>query len=316
MTTLTPLEQELGRWVALGIVTEDQAAQIRAVESGAPLEAPVPEPGPSLVGEALGYVGGALVVVASLLLVGRFWDELGDGVRLALVGSAAALLVGVGLAVPAVPGTAGARLRSAVWALSTGAWTGFLALLLFDVLDWGDERATFTMLALGTVQAAVLWSAARAPLQQVVLFVGLCATSAWGVVLATPDDSTWGALAGVAVVAVSAAWIRLGAAGSLRPRELTEVLGALGAVIGAVITQASEDWGRVVAVLVVAGVIALAVRLNRLPLLAVATLGLFLVVPNTIDAWFPGDVAAPLALLVSGAALVLLALRAVRRKGS
>lgn len=315
MTAVITLEQELSRWVALGLITDEQAARIRAVERGESAAVPPGEPGPSLVGEALGYVGGALVVVASLLLVGRFWDDLGQGVRLALVGSAAALLVGVGLAVPAVPGTPGARLRSAVWALSTGAWTGFLALLLFDVLGWEDERAAFTMLSLGSAQAAVLWWVARAPVQQAVLFVGLCAAAAWGVVLVTPDDSQWGGLAGVAVVAVSAAWIWLGTVGRLGPRELTEVLAAAGAVVGAVVTQASEDWGRVVAVLVVAGVIGLAVRLNRLPLLGVATLGLFLVVPNAVDAWFPGDVAAPLTLLVSGAALVLLALRAVRRKG-
>lgn len=311
---MIPLEEELSRWVELGLISDDQAVRIRAVETGEPVPAAAPEPGPSLVGEALGYVGGALVVVASLLLVGRFWEDLGQGARLALVGSAAALLVGVGFAVPAVPGTAGARLRSAVWALSTAAWTGFVGLLAFETLDWEDERAAFTMLAAGAAQAAVLWSWDRAPVQQVVLFVGLCTSSAWGVLLLTPDDSDWSGLAGVAVVVVSAAWILLGVTARLRPRELTELLGALGAVIGATVCQASGDWGRVVALLVLAGVIALAVRLNRLLLLAVATLGMFLVVPNVVDTWFPGEVAAPLALLVSGAVLVLLALRAARSR--
>ena len=49
--------------------------------------------------------------------------------------------------------------------------------------------------------------------------------------------------------------------------------------------------------------------------LAAGALGILLVLPPVVNDWFPGAVAAPLALLVSGALLVLVALRALRSRG-
>lgn len=310
---MIPLEEELSRWVALGLISEDQATRIRAVESGAPLPAPAAERGPSMVTEALGYVGGALVVVASLLLAGQLWEDLSHGARLALVGGAAALLMGVGFAVPAVPGTAGARLRSAIWVLSTVAWTGFVGIFVVDTLELHEERQAFTILSVASVQAAVLWWLSRAPVQQVALFVGLCGSAVSGTFLVVPDGSNWEALAGVGALLVAGAWLVLGLTERLQPGWLSQLLGGTGIVIGAAVTQMA-DWGRVLSLVVLVGLVALAMRLNRVLLLAVATLGMFVLLPPVVTEWFPGALAAPLVLLGCGAALVLLALRAVRAR--
>src|SRR5690349_347994 len=101
----------LRRWVEGGLITAEQAGRIRAAEgledpddrtapdpTPTPTPAPAPGRGGSLVAEALGYVGGALVLVAAVLIAGTVWDALGPAGRLGLVLAATALLLGVGAA--------------------------------------------------------------------------------------------------------------------------------------------------------------------------------------------------------------------------
>lgn len=309
MTTIIPLEDQLSHWVELGLISGDQAEEIRVVEEQEHPSARAT----SVVTEALGYVGGALVVVASMLLASRLWPDLSEGGRLGLVAAGALLLLGVGFAVPAVEGTAGARLRSAVWALSTGAATFFVGLFVMDTLDWDEAKAAFTILAAASVHAGVLWLLSRAPVQQVVLFVALCGAAASGLILVAPEGPNWDGLAGVGVLVVAGAWMFLGLTQRLAPARVAELLGAVGLVLGAAVTQMA-DWGRVLSLVVLVGLITLALRLNQLLLLAVATLGMFIILPPVVIEWFPGALAAPLVLLGCGAALVLLALRAVRAR--
>ena len=61
-----------------------------------------PDPvGPSLAVEALGYLGGVIMAVASISLAALYWEDLSTAVRLLLVGAAAAaLFVGGQLVTP------------------------------------------------------------------------------------------------------------------------------------------------------------------------------------------------------------------------
>src|SRR4051812_34892145 len=68
------LATRLQGWVGLGLITRAQADRILAVERG---EHPAPARRPaSILAEALGYVGGVLILVATAVLVGRFWADL------------------------------------------------------------------------------------------------------------------------------------------------------------------------------------------------------------------------------------------------
>lgn len=84
-----PLEVQIRDWVAEGIITEEQAARIR---DRARVPAPVPETREqvtqrvtglggaelrSYAVEALGYLGGLLVVIAATLLANLYWSDLG-----------------------------------------------------------------------------------------------------------------------------------------------------------------------------------------------------------------------------------------------
>jgi hypothetical protein len=89
------------------------------------------------VGEALGYVGGALILVGVVLVVARTWESLGVAGRLAV-----ALIVGAAAGLAAwrvpVPGDrAGAlqRLQSTLWVVCAVALALAAGLAVYDVLD-------------------------------------------------------------------------------------------------------------------------------------------------------------------------------------
>ncbi|MGH3464878.1 MAG: hypothetical protein ACRDP9_25710 [Kribbellaceae bacterium] len=98
----------LDHWVASGVVTADQAARLRADLGpiGRPPLAALPAPvrgtrrEPSLAIEALGYLGSALIVVASVLLASEYWSGLTTAGHLLLVGTAGIGLLLGGIAVP------------------------------------------------------------------------------------------------------------------------------------------------------------------------------------------------------------------------
>lgn len=68
--------------------------------------------------EALGYLGGALAIVAGLVAVRQFWPDTTAADELGLAGAAAAALAVGGAVTPAGRNPAFGRLRSVLWVLS------------------------------------------------------------------------------------------------------------------------------------------------------------------------------------------------------
>ena len=76
-------------WVSNGTITTEQAARMRVdIADVAPPSAGVREAvrGSSLVTEALGYLGGVIILVASGLVTSWFWADVSTLVRLGLAG--------------------------------------------------------------------------------------------------------------------------------------------------------------------------------------------------------------------------------------
>lgn len=307
------LDGQLRRWVAAGLISAEQAERIAASET-ARLPAPRPgEPtaprGPSLVVEALGYLGGVLILAAGALLVGQLWQDLSALTRLALLVVVAAVLVGAGLAVPPRLGPAGTRLRTVLWSLSVLASAGALGVLGSDVLDWREEDVALLAFGGASAIAAALWWVTRTGLLQAALLVTLGGVTASVAFRVTDDES----VAGLAVWLLGAAWLGLGTAGVLHPRRTAQVLGAVAALFGVQVTT-DTTWGLALALATVAALIALAMLLGDLVLLAVGAVGALRVVPQVVGEWFPGELAAPLVLLVVGVMLVGAAVRIARRR--
>jgi hypothetical protein len=313
-TVLEPLkglEEHLARWVADGVVTPVQADLIRAEERGlAPAERPRRE---SVVTEALGYVGGLLVLVAGILLAAIVWEDLSTAARLTIVGGAAVLLGVVGGLMPARPASTGERLRSVLWVLATGASAFFLGLLASESFDLRGADVALMVTGGSAVVAAGFWRTSRLFPQQLAFFGLLAGTAA--AALAEPGwtGPRTGSVPALGALAVALVWLLAAGRPPLVPVRASRTLGALGVVMASVFLQ-DWVWTRPVALACVVGLTVAATWWDDLGLLGMAAFGMLAVVPVSVSQWFPGEVSAPLALLVVGTVMVVLALRAVRRR--
>ncbi|HEY5249240.1 MAG TPA: hypothetical protein VIJ15_12415, partial [Dermatophilaceae bacterium] len=285
--------------------------QLTVPPGGLPVPAPAPRTSrAALVTEALGYLGGVIILVALGLVVGTVWDELSAGVRIALVGVVTVLLLIAGALIPARLGATGVRLRSVLWLASSAALAAFLALGASEWAGWADETQAMCA-ALGTaLYSAALWWAHRHLLQQVAVFVPLLVGVGTGVSL-LPDA---GALPGLAVWGVSAAWLALAWGGLLPGRQIGMVLGAVGMVTG-VITAGNEGWSVLLVSTTLSALIALALTIRDLVILGVGALGTLMVLPELMNEYFPGALAPALVLLGLGVLLVVAAVLTTRRRG-
>lgn len=306
-----PLDELVGAWVADGIISEDQARRIRQRDERilAPVRPLKPSNRSGLVVEALGYLGGVLVLVAGAMLADRYWTELSTGARLGTVGAGVLMLLLAGLAVPARLGDLGSRLRSVLWVCATAATAGFVALFCADVLELADDDIAFPTSIVAAVVGVALWVAHRTVLQQIVMMVAFMVVTAAGIAQYTTVDS----LPGLGIWAVALTWVSLGISRLLTPERVAIALGAVGLLVGSLPTM-SEDWGIILALGTVALIVFGAVWLRDLILLGIGAIGALSALPRAVDAWFPGQVSAAIALLAVGAGLVAAAVWIARHR--
>jgi hypothetical protein len=296
----------LDDWVGAGLIAPDQADRIRAYEGArqdrppglTTVAAPPGPTGTSLVVEALGYVGGVIMLVGAGILVGLVWEDIPVALRLVLGGATALALVAAGLAVPDRLGEAAGRLRSVLWVLAVAATATFFTLLSVDVLDRYDEDALLVIFPPTAVVAAVLWGMRRTWLQQLALLVPLVmSASAVGLQVAESDSAP-----GISAWVLAVAWTAVAWTGRLQPRATGLAFGGLAAIFGAMTT--ASDLGIVLGLTTAVAMLALALYERSLPLLAVAAFGLLQTAPRAAFEWFPGRLSASLTLIVVGGLLV------------
>jgi uncharacterized membrane protein len=305
----------IDHWLAEGVITSMQADRMHdELDRG---EEPVSDSAPvdarrrtSLVVEALAYLGGVIVLVAAGLISAQYWRALGDTGRLAVVGGAAAALLVAGASVPSRsdPGT---RLRSVLWLLATAGAGAFLALFADIVLELNGSAIGVVAGAGSAALAAVLWWRLTVLTQQTAFFVATMIAGGATVAHLTTDSQ----LPGLAVWVTGAIWFLLGRRGTVTPRRPVQALAAAAALVGALITLPA-DAGMVLALSTVVAVVVLAVVVRDLLLLAVGAVGALNVLPVVVNEWFPGELAAPLVLLVVGALLVTAAVYTAKREKS
>ena len=304
----TSLEVLVTGWVRDGVISP---AQGRAILAGG--DRPVSLPswrgrGHSLVVEALGYLGGAIVVAAVVLISARYWDELGDGGRVAVLAVGSIALVGAGALLPVRRGQASARLRAVLWLASTVTVAASLG-VLGDA--WLDLHAAGLALFVGvgtTAYAGVLWWRWRSGIQQAAAVMAAALAAAALLAQLSATDS----LPGLGPWTVGVVWWLLAWGGLTTPPRLGQLGGAAIAIGGAMATAGSDAGTWLVLVTLVA-VVWVGLVLRDVWQLGVGALGVVLNVPQAVERWFPGSLAAPLVLLVVGTAVVGFAVYAARR---
>lgn len=299
------LSELLADWADAGLITSEQAEAIREREAGnvrRPIElemTPAPAAGPSLVVEALAYLGGVVMLVGATILVSVFWKDIPTAVRLLLIGGTAIALIGGGFAIPDRLGDAADRLRSVLWAIGVATSAGFFAVFSLDVLGRHDYHSMVVIGPAAAVVAAALWWLRPTWLQQAALFVPLMvAVEGLGLELNSGDSRMGGALMwGAGIVWTTAALVRW-----LEPRTTGVAFGVLGAVLGSLIMD--SDLGVGVGLLTAAAMITLALREHSLPWLGVSAIALLATAPQAANRWFPGRLSAALTFIVAGGVLV------------
>lgn len=315
-----PLDALLRRWVAESLISADQAAAIRHVERADLVDVPgrvaALEPAAErtpLVIEALGYLGGVVILIAATLVTVQFWADISTGVRVTVALVATGALLAAGLALPRRAGGLGepvGRLVAVLLALGVGGVAASLALVGNEVLDLAGKD-TGLLVSFGAAAAGgTLWWLRPSFVQQALTVAAVLAS---GAVLTARFDSD-SSLPGLAVWVGALAYLLLGWGEVLEPRRGVVLLASVWLLVGAVMTMGS-DPGLALGILTTVAITALAVLVRDLALLAVAAVSAFLVLPTVMNTWFPGSLAAPVALLLLGLVLVGAAFLVARNRG-
>ncbi len=310
-------EKFIEKWLKAGLITEPQAASIRAFEQASEkmeekpsFEAPSPERRISVIAEALGYVGGMLGIVGLVLLVSRYWEDMANAGRLSLSAGGVALFVIAGALIHEEADEAFARLRWFLWLLATAAVAVFSGVLDDAIFDVENGQRTILSVSLGImVISGVLWAWRERPVQQATFLVSVSVVA--GVGVAQLGGSLY--LSGVAVWCIGVAYVALGVGKITPTASLTVFAGAVSAVVGAALTV--DDWqgaGWIAVVLTAGALVALVLideliedRLSAVAMGLVGTLALLQSVPGAI-AFFARDAGVATGLAVVGCGLVLL----------
>jgi hypothetical protein len=321
----SPVRDLLDRAVAAGVLSPEQAAAVVALDPA--LDPALDTPAGTgrrraVLAEVLGYVGGALAVVAALFLGAELWDELGPWPRVVLLGAVAAVCLAAG-AVLAGPDGAAGRLGGFLWAAAVVAVAGTAAVAVDGLL--AAESGTSALVGAGAalVVAVLLWWRHPAVLQHLATFVAAVATLLTALDRLGDGPVGWG---GPALWALGLAWLAASAlprsaprrsprsgGGIWRPAEPGWVLGALAVVAGPLFAQNGRGAWLVVGAVGAAALVVAGVRVRRPWVAAVGTGGVFLTVPLAVAELFDTRIGPLAGILVAGLALVAVAVVLTRR---
>ena len=302
--TAGSVRETLARAVAAGVITPEQAERVAALAD--PAQPPVPaRPGVAVpvLGEVLGYLGGAVTIVTAIVLGNELWDSLAVAVRVLVLVAVTAAALGAGAGLREHRGPAG-RLAGFLWLIAVVALAGTVAVAADGLLGWEHRDTALAAALVGLVAAVLLWWVRPETLQQLALFATAVATLVAALERWSADALD---LAPIAVWLLGLGWLAVTASGRLRPPAIGWIMGSAAAAFGLLFV----DWPRspwlLVAVLTGIGLVAVGVRGQRWPVVAIGILGLLFAVPVTLGEFF-GTALLPvwialgigLALLVGG----------------
>ena len=275
-----------------------------------------------MIAEVLGYVGGALAVVAALFLGAELWDELGPWPRVLLLGAVAVACLGAGAALGGRDGAPG-RLGGFLWAAAVIAVAATAGVAADDLAVAEPGTSALAAAVVALVVAAVLWWWRPAVL------------AAHRHVRRGRRDAAHRASTGSATARSTGAGRCCGAsgwpgwpprpspdrqhkpddgpAGIWTPAEPGWVLGALAVVVGPLFAQSGRAGWLVVGSLGAAALVVVGVRTRNPWVAAVGIGGVFVSVPLAVAELFDARLGPLVGILAVGLALVAAAVVLTRR---
>ncbi len=293
------LEERLDVWVREGLVSADQADRIRAREGRAGRD----DDRRSVLAESIGYLGAALTVVATGLVLGEWWDRIAPWGRLVLALTLTVAVFAAGWVLRHRESGTIRRLTSVLW-FATAVGVAASAGLAAEQADLADRATALVVAVCTTVAAAALHRRRPAPLQVVALAAGVIGVAMTA--LAYPEASVDELYTGLLLWAVGVAFLLLGAGGWLMPPRTTQVVGLLASGVGCQVAAVGEPGavGLVLALVSAGALLWVATAIADTVLLSFAVAGVFVFAPQAVFEFFADSIGAPLALLLAGLLLV------------
>lgn len=317
------LEAVLERLVAAGRLSRDQAAEVRTDYADAARATPAPagHGAPAwrvVLPEVGGYIGGAFVVAAALVLLGPRWDTLSRPLQISVLMVPGLLLV-IAAVVLAMTTPGGWRPRAAtrpaprrrvvavLLVVAAVLIAGAAAVLAGPDLADRAMTATATILLLGGYAFCPTVVTHLALLLCGVLTVGTW--TAWTVQQLTDSENPSVAI-GVAMALLAGGWL-IASVGGLLAERAVGVLGACAVAFGAaeILALGGESTPAAVAGYLLLGLLAVGglvgyVRTRMIGLLVVGVVALAVVIPQAVLDFTDGAIGAGGALLLVGLSII------------
>ena len=296
------LHHDLDRWAAAGLISDDQADAIAEFETGESV------PGPGFLAEGLGYVGAALAVGAGVLIAQNAWEDLSTAGRLTLIAVLAVAMFGAGWALRSREVPALQRLTDVMWFGATTAAGAFGGLFGSDVVGLVDQEIGVAVGLTVAVVGGALWALRQRSLELIALALGITITVMSATTLVTGGDVS-PLVFGPILWVIGASLLAAGRFERIAPASTAKVVGALGIAFGSQVISAEGDiLGAAFAAVTAGAVMVYAVKERDDIMLAIGGIMVLLFVPQLIFAVFGDSLGAPVALFLTGTALVVIAI--------
>jgi hypothetical protein len=298
------LVRHIGRWLEHGVVSEEEAARIRAFEA----LASSPRPGiPPLV-EGLAYAGTALAAAAGLFLYADGFDGLARGARIAIPAVVALALTVAGATARRSEDPAGKRFAGVLWLMATASVAAAVGVAVLDVAD--PSPWAWTVVGVAALITGGIFNRALPVTATQVAFLAGAVTSVIGFVLGAGDSGGWSD-AGTATVGALSVWaLGLAWVGAAERRLVAPRVGGL--VAGTAVALFSIQTGMrgsigmflLLGVATGAALVVVAVWRKVPAMQALAGIGLVGYLFGTITYYLEGTVGVPAALFLAGLAML------------
>ena len=295
-------DEHLQRWTEAGLIDRATADAIRKYESSRRRDAP--GLGRPAVVEAILYLGLLVVAAGVFALFAQNWSELQSPARVAAAGIPAALALVLGFGLRSTGEPAFVRGGHVAWLIALVLVYASVLVVFNEYQQTDDERARFLAGGIaGLILSLALWAISNSPLQVLGIAASFVTFSeslgAW------PDDYS-AAIAGAAILLCGAAAVALTEVRVFRPAIVAAPLFGFLAAAGAY--HAGLDgkllWAEIMSFVIAGALVGLSLYSGRFGYMLAGVALAFVALVTFIFEYFENEIGAPVALMISGAALV------------
>lgn len=263
----------------------------------------------SLLTEAIGYIGTILVLAGAVAFAQQHWNDITEGVRLAMLAVVTVVFLGIGGLVLSSTEPALRRLAAVTWVISVAAFAGSAAMV--NVLLATSGKAPFLTIATSTaVYAVVLWVLHRHGVQQAVAFGASCVGVASVVNYVITDPAGWMIVVPLWVMGIG--WAAAGWWRRVAPWFVALPLGLLVALISPAAIDQPSGLRFGLGIATATTVMTLAVVAKFTPALAMGAVAELGYVIGAVTYYFGDTLGVPASLAIAGFLILVMAAAAAR----